>query len=283
MDLTALSRTVVIDRLLVLEGEAQHLAALAAVADACAHVARERADAAQRTLSEVKVFIALLPDDAALELRAPRPDAADPAARLGVRAILPAPKSNRGVGACQTLNSSLAIGSSLRVWLRAKSALERVLLKKRQARPSLETAARQRAFRAATSSGPVAPPLAVTNDPATLHQDMRKRIAALEETIAKLPTAPEGLLNDSEIDEAKNEIATLKTLPPVPAKFPTEAAGAQSRLAKFGEMVLQRLAADEAGRAITAASKALWAQYGDQLIALARSIGDWIASLPPPP
>ena len=113
----------------------------------------------------------------------------------------------------------------MRVWLRAKSALERVLLKKRQARPSLETAARQRAFRAATSSGPVAPPLAVTNDPATLHQDMRKRIAALEETIAKLPTAPEGLLNDSEIDEAKNEIATLKTLPPVPAKFPTEAAG----------------------------------------------------------
>jgi hypothetical protein len=145
------------------------------------------------------------------------------------------------------------------------------------------TAARQRAFRAATSSGPVAPPLAVTNDPATLHQEMRKRIAALEETIAKLPTASDGLLNDSEIDETKSEIATLKTLPPVPAAPPTEAAGAQSRLAKFGEMVLQRLAADEAGRAITAASKALWAQYGDQLIALARSIGDWIASLPPPP
>jgi hypothetical protein len=112
---------------------------------------------------------------------------------------------------------------------------------------------------------------------------MRRRIAALEETIAKLPTAPGGPLNDNEIDETKSELATLKTLPPVPAKPPTEAAGAQSKLAKFGEMVLQRLAADEAGRAIAAASKALWAQYGDQLIALARSIGEWIASLPPPP
>ena len=36
-------------------------------------------------LSEVKVFIALLPDDAALELLAPMPEAADPAKRLGVR------------------------------------------------------------------------------------------------------------------------------------------------------------------------------------------------------
>ena len=129
------------------------------------------------------------------------------------------------------------------------------------------------------SVGPVAPPLAVTNDPATLHQEMRKRIAALEETIAKLPTAPEGLLNDNEIDEIKSEIATLKTLPPVPAKVPTEAVGAQSRLAKFGEKVLVGLATT----AVSEASKALWAQYGDQLKALARSIGEWIASLPPPP
>ena len=144
------------------------------------------------------------------------------------------------------------------------------------------TAARQRVLVAAMNSmsvGPVAPPLAVTNDPATLHQEMRKRIAALEETIAKLPTSPEGLLNDNEIDETKSEIATLKTLPPVPAKFPTEAVRAQSRLAKFGEKVLVGLATT----AVSEASKALWAQYGDQLKALARSIGEWIASLPPPP
>ena len=42
MDLTALSRTVVVDRLIALETEAQHLTVLAAVADACAFIARER-------------------------------------------------------------------------------------------------------------------------------------------------------------------------------------------------------------------------------------------------
>lgn len=139
--------------------------------------------------------------------------------------------------------------------------------------------ARQRAFRAAASSGLVAPPLALTSDPTILYQEMRKRIAALEETIAKLPTAPGGPLNDNEIDEIKSEIATLKTLPPVPAKPPTEAAGMQSRVASFGEKVLVGLATT----AVTEASKGLWAQCGDQLIALARSIGEWIASLPPPP
>lgn len=139
--------------------------------------------------------------------------------------------------------------------------------------------ARQRAFRAAASSGLVAPPLALTSDPTILYQEMRKRIAALEETIAKLPTAPGGPLNDNEIDEIKSEIATLKTLPPVPAKPPTEAAGIQSRVASFGEKVLVGLATT----AVTEASKGLWAQCGDQLIALARSIGEWIASLPPPP
>jgi hypothetical protein len=157
-----------------------------------------------------------------------------------------------------------------------------------------DTAARQHAFRAATSSGPVAPPLPLTSGPRQLHAsakfegagtlaahgEVRKRIAALEETIATLPTAPGGPLNDNEIDEIKSEIATLKTLPPVPAKPPTEA---PSKLRKLGEKVLESLAADAARRAITEASKALWAQYGDQLIALARSIGEWIATLPPPP
>jgi hypothetical protein len=87
---------------------------------------------------------------------------------------------------------------------------------------------------------------------------MLKRIAALEETIAKLPTAPGGPLNDNDIAEINSEFATLKTLPSVPAKPPTEAAGAQSRLAKFGEKVLESLAADAARRSITAVSKAFW-------------------------
>ena len=51
---------------------------MAAVADAYAYCARERADAAQRALSEIKIFIALLPDGTAFELKAPRPNAEAP-------------------------------------------------------------------------------------------------------------------------------------------------------------------------------------------------------------
>jgi hypothetical protein len=117
-----------------------------------------------------------------------------------------------------------------------------------------------------------APPRSVINS--------RRLILALE-TIAKLPTAPAGPLNDNEIDEINSEIATLKTLPPMPAKPPTEAAGAQSRLEKLGEKVLESLATDAAKWVITAGSAAVWSEYGNQLIALARTIGEWIASLPP--
>jgi hypothetical protein len=52
--------------------------------------ARQEADAAQRVLSEVKVFLALLPDGTRLELRAPKPASALPAELLGVRPHLPA-------------------------------------------------------------------------------------------------------------------------------------------------------------------------------------------------
>jgi len=140
-------------------------------------------------------------------------------------------------------------------------------------------AARQRAHAAAMSSmsvGPVAPPHVLRSE--ALYNEMRRRIAALEETIAKLPTAPGGPLDEDEIEEIKREIAKLKTLPPVPAQPPTEAAAVQSRLANFGEKVLVGLATT----AVTEASKALWAEYGDQLIALARAICEWLASLPPP-
>lgn len=74
-----------VDRLLVLEKNAAHLTVMADVAAAYAHVAREKADAAQAVLSQCKVFLALLPDGAKLELRAPLPDADNPAKRLGVR------------------------------------------------------------------------------------------------------------------------------------------------------------------------------------------------------
>jgi hypothetical protein len=75
------------------------------------------------------------------------------AARGAAAPARPEIQSRRWREACQTLDSSLAIGSSLRVWLGAKSALERVLLKKRQARPSLENALLRRDGFAASGSG----------------------------------------------------------------------------------------------------------------------------------
>jgi len=78
LELTRLAPTL-IDRLLVLEQRAAHLHALACVAEATAWMARQRADSAHATLSACKVFLALLPDDARLELRAPKPASASPA------------------------------------------------------------------------------------------------------------------------------------------------------------------------------------------------------------
>jgi hypothetical protein len=98
LELTALAQTVLIDLLVVLENAAAHATAVAAVADACAHVAREKADQAQRALSEIKVFVTLLDDDTTFRLLAPMPDAGDPALRLGVRPHLPVLKPDSVAG-----------------------------------------------------------------------------------------------------------------------------------------------------------------------------------------
>ena len=66
MQVDALARTVLIDRLLDLEERAAHLSVMADIAANAAWRARQEADQAQRLLSEVKVFIALLPDDSTL-------------------------------------------------------------------------------------------------------------------------------------------------------------------------------------------------------------------------
>ena len=118
-------------------------------------------------------------------------------------------------------------------------------------------------------------PHAQAHDPAYLHQVMLKRIAALEKTIARLPTPP-----SDEIEEAKREIAKLRALPPVPIRLPTDAVQAQAKLRKFGEQVLSSLATPVVSAAVKSAVKELWASYGHQLIATAQSIGEWIASLP---
>jgi hypothetical protein len=102
---------------------------------------------------------------------------------------------------------------------------------------------------------------------------MLKRITALEDTIAHLPTP--GPLEDSEIEESKEALATLKSLPPAPAKPPAEAVQAQSKLKAFGEKIAERLAT----QVLTDIAKELWARYGDQLIDLAKAIAEWIATL----
>ena len=63
-----------------MEQPAAHAYAVAAVAEHLAWRERTQADEAQRVLRQCKVFLALLPDEAALELIAPKPDADDPAA-----------------------------------------------------------------------------------------------------------------------------------------------------------------------------------------------------------
>jgi hypothetical protein len=99
-----------VDRLLVLEKNAVHLSVLADVAAAYAHVAREKADAAQRTLSEVKVWLALLPDGAKLELIAPKLNA--PADVLGVRPRLPVRRPDREEPACPARTTSAPASSA---------------------------------------------------------------------------------------------------------------------------------------------------------------------------
>jgi hypothetical protein len=126
------------------------------------------------------------------------------------------------------------------------------------------------------SVGPVsAPPFALANDPATLHQEMLKRIAALEDTIAKLPPAP----YEKEIEEIEKDIAQLKAQPPVPTQRPIDAVKSESRVRALGEKVLVGVATSLATTAVSAASNALWARFGDQLKALADAISAWIASL----
>jgi hypothetical protein len=81
--------------LLVLENNGAHATVMADIAANAAWRARQEADAAQAVLSQCKVWLALLPDAAKLELRAPKPDASAPPERLGVRLRLPVLRPDR--------------------------------------------------------------------------------------------------------------------------------------------------------------------------------------------
>jgi hypothetical protein len=129
------------------------------------------------------------------------------------------------------------------------------------------TAVRQRGFKAAMGIGTstTGTPQALAYDPAYLRQVMLNRIASLEETIRKLPPPL-----SEEVEGAKREVAKLKALPP-----PADVAQAPSKLKKFGEQVLSEVAS----AAVKEAAKELWAAYGHQLVDVARSAADWIASI----
>jgi hypothetical protein len=151
------------------------------------------------------------------------------------------------------------------------------------------TARRQQAFKAAMGIGTstAGTPHALAHA-AHLHQQMLNRIAALEETAAKLAALPEAQrikpnpLDDDELEEIRNLLAEVKVLPALTR--PTALAfGVPHKLWKFGERVVKSMAEDAAKWVVYAAAGALWVKYSQELMALAHAINEWLASLPPPP
>jgi hypothetical protein len=143
-------------------------------------------------------------------------------------------------------------------------------------------AARQRAHIAATSNQSGGSPPFPIGHLTSLHETMLKRVAALEQaTAALLREEQVGPLDARDLDEIKRELATLKTLPPAPARQPAEAIKTQGKLTAFAKKLAEDLAKDGAKGLIRLAAGKLWANYGDQLLDLARTIGEWLANLPP--
>jgi hypothetical protein len=117
-----------------------------------------------------------------------------------------------------------------------------------------------------------APPSA---DVTALHQQMLKHVAALQEMLANLPPPPRPL-DDNEIVEIKEELARLEASSAVPSPLPSTT---ESPLRKFGEKILTQLAVQQGSSVAKAAGKQFWETFGDQLIATAKTFGDWIAGV----
>jgi hypothetical protein len=96
----------------------------------------------------------------------------------------------------------------------------------------------------------------------SLHEQMLKRVAALEEVLAS--PAVQASLDEKEAAELKAEIARLKQR----GLSRTDAAGVESKLRKFAEAVVMSLAVDQAKKALAEAAQAL-----------ADAISAWIGSL----
>jgi hypothetical protein len=128
------------------------------------------------------------------------------------------------------------------------------------------------------SVGPIGLPLALTSDPRQFHAEMLKRVAAVEETIAKLPTSPAEQIEPRLVEEIKSAAVRLKTILP-DESLPTDAIKEESRIwRKFAESLATALATDLTKRAISEAAKALWARYGDQLVEKLKALAELLGS-----
>jgi len=82
-----------------------------------------------------------------------------------------------------------------------------------------------------------------------LHEEILKRLAAIEDTISKLPIAgighnkpPEAIeplpLSGREVEEIRNYIAVVKAQPAAPAQLPTDVGLAATRQKFFAQKIL---------------------------------------------
>jgi hypothetical protein len=161
---------------------------------------------------------------------------------------------------------------------------------------------------AASQSGPIGSPYTLTagggeyevtgSQARLLHQQILHNIAAVEDTIAKLPVPAPGIghnkppepfepLDAQEIQAVRQLVARLRGLPAVPTQVPTDTAQAAKKLGEYAKKVVAYVG-KQADTFVTETVKtggkaapygALWAMFGDQLIALANSIMEWIRTL----
>ena len=141
---------------------------------------------------------------------------------------------------------------------------------------------------AATNSQSVSP------TPHALHKEMLWRIASLETAMARLPSRPQDLDDDSpreSIEPASfsetdrlavaNSIAVLKAQPPEPTEPPVEALEAAQILRAVGTQRWNAASSGQADTSLSAAAKPAGSPFwlADRIGALANAAINWINSL----
>jgi hypothetical protein len=140
----------------------------------------------------------------------------------------------------------------------------------------------------------------------TLHDEMLRRVAALEEAIAKLAVTKPGIghnnpperidpFGDEERHAVETAISVLNAQSPKPETLPVEASEAAAKLMTVGAR-LKAYALKQGDVFVSEAFKSAGSEFGKQLIrsplwlplpalliAAAQAAYAWIASLPAPP